>query len=350
MKPLPKRYLLAFAVLVATLAVAARYATQAFSAVSPAPSELRATVGPIRDTLTGRGTVSYQHQLVLKAPRSGQIDRIWVEEGASVGANGALLHVSGPETQIDSDTRAAERGKLMARIQSLQHEVDVLAKLVQAGGTAPEELRRKELELDLSRRDLDIAGQEAERLRAAEERATLRSPVSGLVIAMNVAQGQWVGMGEDVATLAGGSRREIVAYLDATDLQRVAVGQLVEFSEEPDSGHMRQGRVKSISRVAAGSQRQNAVKLVVSPDGDISDLRYSQQLYLEFVVRHEERVLRVPKDVVHRANGQVVIYVVEGSRAVARPVATAPGDRYFDKVVSGISEQDRILRQAGPAR
>ena len=345
---LHRKSLLVFALLAAVvLAVVARYSTHAFSAVPPAPAELHATVGNIRDTLTGKGTVSYQHQLVLKAPRSGQVDRVWVDEGVTVGANAAIVHVSGPETQIDSDTRAAERGKLMARIQSLQHEADVLGKLVQAGGVAPDELRRKGLELDLARRDLDIANQEAERLRVAEARATLRSPVAGVVISMNVAQGQWVAMGEDVATLAGGSQREIVAFLDATDLQRVTEGQAVEFSEEPDNGRMRRGHVKSISRVAAGSQRQNAVKVIVAPDTDIADLRYSQQLYLEFIVRNEEGVLRVPKDVVHRANGQAVVYVLEGSRSVARSVVTAPGDRYFDKVVSGLSAQDRILRRAG---
>jgi multidrug efflux pump subunit AcrA (membrane-fusion protein) len=127
------------------------------------------------------------------------------------------------------------------------------------------------------------------------------------------------------------------------DLGRIAVGQKVSFSDQEDSERRRTGRVKEIGRAVAGNQRQNTVKLVIEPLEAIDDLRLNQQLYVEFVTREEEAVLRVPRELVYERGGQRLVNVLTPEGARPRPIRTAPGDAAFDKVLGGIGAADRLL-------
>ncbi len=344
--PVPRTFKLVVLPLAALAIGAAAYFGMApAGAVVQAEPAQHASRGAIRDVITGKGVVSYEHQADLKSPRSGRLDQFLAVEGAPVRAGQPLFHVADPQGDVDAATRAAERSKVMARIKALQHEVDVLARLRDAGGVSEDEVAQKRLELELAQRDLEIAVQDDTRRVNANELATVRVPFDGVVMSATAAPGQWVGAGETLATVAGGSSRDIVAYLDATDMARLKPGQAVDFSDEPDNTNFRHGRVKSISQVVAGSQRQNSVKVVVQPTSDVGDLRYSQQLYLEFIVRDSADVLRVPKDLVRVVQGRSVVYVDDGKTVSARTIETAPGDRNFEVVTAGIGVNERLVRQ-----
>lgn len=313
---------------------------------STGPQAVHPSMGAIRDVITGKGTVAYVHQVVVKAQRQGRVDQVLVNEGESVRSAQALVHVADVEADVESATRDAERQKVSTRIAALQQDIADLSRLVAAGAVAPYDLSQKRVELDLARKDMEISIQDRERLEINKARATVRSPFAGIVVSLPVAVGQWVASGEELLTVSGGSSRNIVAYVDATDMARLSIGQEVAFSDQPDNSSLRQGKVASISRVVDASQRQNSVRVLVEPAASIDDLRLSQQLYLEFIVRSAASVLRVPKDYVHHTEKGAVVYVADERGVRARPVNIASGDRNFDQVISGLDVKDHIMRQA----
>lgn len=304
------------------------------------------SVGPIRNVITGKGTVAFVHQVIVKAQRAGRVDQVWVHEGEQIRRGQPLVHTADIESDVELATRNAERQKVQARIAVLKQDEADTSRLVTAGAAAPYELKQKSLELELALKDLEISSHDRERSEINKAKATVRSPFDGMVVTRPVAMGQWVAQGDELLTVAGGSARSIVASVDATDIAHIYVGQKVVFSEQPDSGTPLTGRVASISRVVDSTQRQNAVRVIVESATDIGYLRLSQQLYIEFVIRDVASVLRIPKDFVHTTERGRVVYVDDGYAISPRRVETIAGDRYFDEVVSGLESKDRIVRKA----
>lgn len=309
------------------------------------------TRGSLRDVLIAKGSVAYDHQLSVRAQLSGRVAAVAVHEGSEVRRGQALLRVEDPQGPIDADLRALEERRARTRLDALEKDVATAVRLVEAGGLARFELDQKLLERDLARKDLERSAMESAKLAEQRRLAQLNSPLDGLVITRPVVVGQWVNAGDELMQLAGGAARNVVAHVDAMDIERLRVGGPVVFSDQEDGGRRRKGRIAEIARTVAPAQaqRQNAVKVIVQPLEDIGELRVSQQLYVEFVVLEEAQVLRVPKELVYADGAHQLVYVATPQGVRAQPVQTARGDASFDKVVAGLNGGEALVRRPAPA-
>lgn len=303
------------------------------------------TIGPVRDVIIAKGTVTLAHQLTLRAPASGRITALTVREGADVRPGQRLLRIEDAQDGAELELRKLELQRNKAKLEALERELDVTRRLVEIGSSARYEFEQKSLEVDLARKDISRAELELARFVEKTAQSSLASPEAGMVVAIPVVKGQFVHAGDELATLASGAARTVVAYVDAMDLERLGVGQAVEFSDQEDGGIRRRGKVKEIGRTVGGGQRQNAVKVVVEPLAPIDDLRISQQLYVEFVVLDEAQTLRVPKDYVSTLNDQKFVYVVTAQGVERRLVKTLRGDANFERVLAGVSMEDQLVRR-----
>lgn len=303
------------------------------------------TIGPVRDVIIAKGTVTLAHQLTLRAPVSGRISGLTVREGSDVRAGQRLLRIDDAQDDAELELRKLELQRNKAKLAALEREQDVIRRLVEIGSSARYELEQKSLEADLARKDISRAELELARFVEKKAQSTLASPEPGMLVAIPVVTGQFVHAGDELLTLAGGAARTVVAYVDAMDLERLSVGQAVEFSDQEDVGIRRRGKVKEIGRAVGGGQRQNAVKLVVEPLDPIDDLRISQQLYVEFVVLDEAQTLRVPKDYVSTLGDQKFVYVATAQGIDRRPVKTLRGDANFERVLAGVGIDDQLVRR-----
>ncbi len=303
------------------------------------------TIGPLRDVIVSKGTVSYDHQLVMRSALSGRVAAMALKEGSEVKQGQTLLQVQDLQEGSDLELRKVDQHRIEAKISSLNKDVEVLRRLVEIGSSPRYDLEQKILERDLTMKDLDRARIEIARLGERRAMTYLKSPINGLVITVPVVQGQTVSAGDEMLTLAGGSGRVVVAYIDATDIERIQVGQAVVFSDQEDGGKRRKGRVKEVARMVATAQRQNAVKVIVEPQEPITDLRISQQLYVEFVVFEDASALRIPRELIYTRDDKKFVNVLTKDGVRAKPIQTTHGDATFEKVISGVSVDDQLLRK-----
>ena len=341
-----RKYLLIFlasGMCIVGLIVGARIKWQSGQSVMTAQYALP-TIGNVREVISSKGNVSYQNQANIKSSRQGLVDKVFVREGQLVKAEQALLQINDPDAEADLTSRDKEQAKLSSKIDQITRDLADLNRLVSAGASPRSELDQKNLELALAQTDLGIARLDKEKLERAQSRALVRSPFAGTLLQLRVALGQWVNIGEDVAVVAGGSSRQIVAYIDATELSRLKIGQPVDYSNQPDGAAFRRGEISNIGDVVDSTQRANSVRVAITPEKDIDDLRISQQLYLEIVVQEATNVLRIPRGYVQQKQGQNIVYVAEASGVKAQKVSLGAQDRYFDQVTSGLQITDRIVR------
>ncbi|WP_426103515.1 efflux RND transporter periplasmic adaptor subunit [Massilia sp. TSP1-1-2] len=352
-----KKFKTVFLLSLAALAVGgAVMATRgaSFGAAKAANARLAGTVlpsvGPLRDVIIAKGTVAYEHQLVLRSPVSGRIGAQVPREGSEVRRGQPLLQVQDIQDDSEASLRALDKRRAVAKLDALERELRVVRRLVEVGSSAAFDLEQKTVERDMAAKDIERANLDQARLVDKRAMGRLNSPLDGQVLAVAAVAGQLVNAGEELLTLVGGESRTVIAYLDAMDVERLHVGQAVVFSDQEDGGVRRAGRVKEIARAITPAQRQNAVKIVIAPLAPINDLRVAQQLYVEFIVLEEKSVLRVPRDRVYLDGKQKFVNVVTKDGVRARAVQTTRGDATYDRVVAGISSSDLLARRGQLAR
>lgn len=303
------------------------------------------TVGQVRDIIIAKGTVAYNWQVMLRSHISGQVTVLAVKEGDEVARGQQLIRISSPQEEIDLDLRKIELQRVQVNLSTLNKDIVAMQRLVAIGGIAQFELDQKILERDAAEKEVERARLELTRLRQTVALSNLVSPVKGLVLSVSVENGQRVNTGDELILLSGGIGPYVVTYVDATDVERINIGQAAVFSDQEDSGRRRKGIVKEISRAVAGAQRPNAVKVVIEPLEPIQDLRISQQLYVELVIFEEDSIVRIPRELIYRESGRQVVYVLTEQGIVAKPVQTQPGDASFAKLISGVELTDRLVRK-----
>lgn len=302
------------------------------------------TVGPIRDIITAKGRVAYNHQFVLRAHISGQVTELAVKEGDEVTRGRHLLRITAPQEEIDLDLRKIDLQRGQKKLSAIDEELIASRRLVAVGGMSQYELDQKTLERDLANKERQRAQLEISRLEQSRALSTLISPVKGLVLSVTVENGQRVNAGDELVSLTGGAGPYIITFVDAMDVERIHSGQSVVFSTQEDGGKQRKGIVREIGRAVADSQRPNSVKVVIEPLESIHDMPISQQLYVEIIILEEASVLRIPRELLSQEGGHQVVYVLTEQGIVTKPVQIQSGDVSFAKVISGLTLSDRLVR------
>jgi RND family efflux transporter MFP subunit len=304
---------------------------------------VRITQGPVRDVIIAKGTISYPKQITLRAQSNGQLASLTVTEGSSVTIGQTVAELVNPQDQIDRQSLDVDIQRAQARRDALGREIADMRRLLAVGGLARHELEQKELELNLATKDAERVRVDTVKLAERQRHARHISPLSGVVLAVPVTQGQWLNAGDELMTLAGGAGPNITVQIDAMDLERIQVGQLAVFSAREDGGTRRSGRIQEISRAVSAGQRQNTVKVTIAPSESLGELRVAQQLYVEIVVLDETSVMRLPKEYLYRQGSQVLAQVLTAHGIESRQVQTRPGDTTYDIVVGGLGLEDRVV-------
>jgi len=302
-----------------------------------------ATVGPIRDVVIAKATVSYQHQIILRSRVTGYIASLEIVEGSNVALGQQLLQVVDPQLKINSDILQLELENVQTKLRELDQDTSVFKRLVEVGGLAQFELDEKLREREsTAQRQLKVH-LEISRLEQLDNISNLQSPLNGIALSVAVKQGQWVTKGQELATVVGGSRPLLVAYIDVLDVDQLRIGQEVVFSDHEDSDQKRRGLVTEIGRYISNTLRPNAVKVTVEPIGAIEDLRLSQQIYMEFIVLEEASVLRIPRNFIYMEEGKKIVYVLTDTGVVKKNIQTKDGDIIYDQIISGITDTDKLV-------
>lgn len=316
----------------------------------PLGAFVQPTHGPVRNVIIAKGTISYPMQITLRAQRNGRLSSLSVSEGSPVKFGQSVAELLDPQDQLDRQLLDVDMKRIQARRDALVREIADMRLLLAAGGLARHEMEMKELELHLIIKDAERVRVEAAKLTERQLHTRHISPLSGVALAVPVTQSQWLNVGDELMTIAGGGGPNVTVNLDAMDLERVHVGQQVVFSAREDGGILYRGRVQEISRGVSSGPRQNTVKVTIAPSEPISELRVAQQLYVEIMVLEEASVLRLPKEYLYRQDQQVLAQVLTDRGLELRRVQTRPGDATYDIILSGLSPEDRVVLPTESAR
>lgn len=370
--------------------------------------------GDIAPTLTLTGVVGSRSEAGANFKVSGEIKEIYVKVGDKVTKSQKLAKID--DTDIRRQVRIAkanldsaraklsqikagassqeievqkvqvenalkELNKAKAKLSSLQKDASSTAQEIEA---AQDKVDQAESQYKLAVAQLnakkagasnqEIKAQEAMVLQAEEnykeasenlKNATLYSPTSGVVIAINgnvgsnaqgnggsqtsssqtggTTSGSSSAASSDFVVIADMNSLEIEASVDQADIPKVKIGQKVSINVDALPDKEFKGEVSSIDPNPVISQDVVTYKILVSIEKIDSRIMLGMTVTIKIDLGKKENVLMVPNLTVRSLNGKKVVSKVINGTPTDVTVEVGVSDDNYTEIVSGLLEGDEIV-------
>lgn len=190
---------------------------------------------------------------------------------------------------------------------------------------------------------LALAQQNLVDAKAALESATLTTPISGTVLAVNVDPGDDVTRTMIIAEIADTSVIVVEAEVDEEDILSIEVGLPVSVSLDAVAGRSFTGTVSSIGQADQSQQGAVSFSVTIALDGtDGLNLVEGLTASAQIISSQVSDVVMVPVAAVGGSIFEPTVEVVssQGAQAVAVQLGASNGS--FVEVISGVSEGDTV--------
>jgi HlyD family secretion protein len=301
--------------------------------------------GSLLSKVSATGELRAQAQVNLQAQVMGVVSRLPVKEGDWVNKGDLLLEL---------DRKSYEANLVLARSrfeQARQSHVRVES-LAAAKLVSPEQFEASKAAYEMAEAQYDQAQDQY-------DKTTIRAPISGTVVKLNIEEGEAVMIGTMnysgtvLMVLADMSRMQALIDVDETDVVHVALGQKAEVEVDalPDStftGRVtRVGYMPNTNALAAATTQSTTFEVEITLDSTRPSLRPGMNVHAEVITAELEKALLIPVQAAGRREVKgketETVFAVKGGKAVLTPVRTGKSSDADLQVLEGLMPGDEII-------
>jgi HlyD family secretion protein len=342
--------------------------------------------------VTANGKIQAEKKVEMSALVMGQIVNLAVRNGDRVKKGDFLLQIDRGRAAAEEEGSAAAlqeslaaRDAARASLEQAQRDFDRAKKNSEARILPEADLDRARSAVETARANLDAAQRRIDQSRAnlnasrdTLSKTTVRAPISGIVTALPVKEGEVTVVGTmnmpgtQLMTISDMSMVEAVLMVDETDVPRVALGQKALLSMEAYPGRVFDGLVTQVesspiertdSELQGLATTSDAInfkvraRLAAPPEA----VRPGFSVAADILTGSRQAVLGVPiaavitresptgeRTAAGRIRTESGVYALRSGRAVFAPVSLGIADDLVVEVARGVSEGEEIV--TGPFR
>lgn len=315
-----------------------------------------ATLKPVLQTIRATAVVGPDETRVahLRPLARGRIERVYVRLGTRVQAGQPLLVYDNIELgELIGEYRTAFAESEVAR-RSLERAGQLLA----LGAMAQAEYERRGAEAQRTQALIRTLTEKLRRFGVSETEIaafltdeasssgmssnTLRAPLSGTVIRLDIAPGETMDSTDDLLTIANLSTVWVQADLYERDMGLVHVDQEIRMTTEAYSDVVFIGRITYISDVLDPGSRTARVRCEIpNPDGR---LKLNMFAMVHIPVSRGREAVMIPSEAVQRIDNQPVVFVpIDGTRFQRRDVQLGVESDGWIEVTAGLPAGTRVV-------
>lgn len=334
------------------------------------------SISPIRQTIVsevmGTGTLEARVQTTISPKIAGRISQVLVDQGDGVKQHQLLVQLDDEELQqqveiakanLEAAEAALERLKAdkarsVAVFDQAQTHHGRVQTLHQKGATTREEMDRAVESLAVATSDTtraEAAIREGQKgLLAAEKtleyhRARLadtiiKAPFDGLVVARQREAGDIAVPGSAVLTLISTDVLWISAWVDETEMSKLAVKQPARIVFRSQSEQSYPGIVVRLGKQADRETREFVVDVQVSQLPANWAIGQRAEVYIE--TRRQDDVPTIPLTVLSRRGTQDGVHVSTDGVVRWKPVTLGLRGREAVEVLDGLTDEDILVLPA----
>jgi membrane fusion protein (multidrug efflux system) len=305
-----------------------------------APAEVEERATPVVVAPVGRGaiaasisvssTIEAERQVSVHAEATGQIIELSVEEGRDVQAGELLARI-----KYEAQSNLLERAS--TSLEKAEADLARIQALFSRGAASKEELDNAELAARNARIDAKDRTRDVKNTR-------VRAPFDGTVTERLVAQGSFVTSGQKLFSVTDFGTLVARVYIPEKELDRIRVGQSADVVGKAAQGRRGVGSVQRIAPIVDAATGTVKVTIALPPELAGMD-GFLPGMYAEVTLTTERRenVVLVPKPALVREDEQTYVFVVEGDRAVRRPLTVGLADDTQIEALSGVEAGEAIV-------
>jgi membrane fusion protein (multidrug efflux system) len=342
----------------AILVVIIAWLSGAFEKVEPGRGEvvaaaIRAPIAEVELRMVPRitravGTIRAVHETAVGSRLLAHVERVYVFAGQSVEKGQILIELDKADIEARQRRAHANLEAAQARLSKAREDLDRVTELSRGEAATQREVYDAQRAVEVAEADVNAAGQAMAETDVQLEYATVRSPITGIVIEKFVEEGDLARPGETLVTLYEPNRLQLVAPVPERLALGLSVGDTVEVEIEAIGMRCR-GQVSEIVPQASPASRSLMVKVTgPCPPGVLSGM-FGRLLIAE----GERRQLLVPATAVRQVGQLEMVQVVteaeneergEGG-AITRRQFVRTGERVDGKVeiLAGLEPGERVL-------
>ncbi len=314
-----------------------------------------ATLGTVEEVTLLSGTVEPRYQVEALPRRGGRLAAVYTEVGARVQRGERLGTVEHAELLLQEQQTAAgltvSRASLLraeSQLERVRADYERVERLRELGAATEQELknalnqlREAEIQLDVSRAQLEQAEANYEMMRLQLGHVHIEAPVDGVVMHRPFVVGGQVSTSTPFATIAGLDPIDVVFHFSERRLGELRMGQPFVVTADAFPAETFAGEVTEIGAEIDSQTRTVAVRGQV-PNPDLR-LRPGMFARVELVIGRAEDVVTVPREALMMDSEGYFLVVVEGDRAVHRPVRLGVQGRERLEVADGVDVGDIVI-------
>ena len=283
------------------------------------------------------GTIRAVHESAVASKLLAKVIEIGVTAGQRVVAGQVLVRLDDADLAARLEqAQASVSGSQAARDQAVI-EYDRVRRLVEQDAASKIEWDRVQTALKSAEAELVRAEQATAEAKTVLAYATIRSPITGVVVDKRVEAGDMVTPGKVLLTLYDPTRMQLVASVRESLTRWLAVGQSVHVQVDALQKKC-MGVISEIVPEAESASRTFSVKVT----GPCPPGIYTGMFGRLFIPLEDEEVVVVPRTAVQRIGQLTIVDVVDGD--VLRRRAVQLGRKFGDdvEVLSGLQVGERL--------
>lgn len=328
-----KKVLVAGLAIIAAIKMGIVY-TSNHSRVNPAFQTTKIDRGDLYSRITATGTIKPLNIVDISSRITAQIKEMKVKENEIVKTGQVLviLEDTGLQAQvIQAQVRLDNAAASYARTKRLNK---IGAFSVQ--------------QLDDSAMAYHIAQASYDEIVSKLNEAVITSPIDGVVIGKPLPAGQMVAQGVNnptvILTIADMSKMQIETRVDETDINKIKVGQKVNFLVDGQPEDIFEGTVSVISQKATVEQNVITYLVVIDVNDAQQVLKPSMTARVNIAISERKNVLHLPLTAVHDdKRGKYVVVVKEDGSFSNVKVVTGIIDEDRVEILGGLSDEDIVV-------
>lgn len=345
----------------------------------------KVTSGVFEDFIPIRGRVTPAKTVYLDAIEGGRVEKILVEDGASLTAGNLIVELSNASLQLSvlgNETRVAEQLNNMRSIElnleqnrlqhkrnivDIKHQIKLLTRqversqsLIATGAITQSKMEDTEdtltwyqdrlaLTIESQQSDARMQGEQLAFLKDTSSRLesnlaisrqnldnmNVKAPVAGKLSGFNVEVGQSIARGERLGQIDTPNDYKLTAFIDEFYLGRVDIGQTASFQDYSLV------IAKVYPQVQNGQFEVDFKFIAEQPKG----IRRGQTIQIKLTLGDASEALLIPNGAFFQDTGGKWMFVVSpnGSEAVKRNVRLGRRNNQFIEVIEGLELGEQVV-------
>lgn len=254
-------------------------------------------------SVAATGTIKSEARAMVKSEAQGTVAEVMVRPGDRVTSGQVMARLDTKPLEL-----ALARAQAGLRNAQVRYRNEVEPDSV-ASGQAPSEARRA---FARASSGLETAEVDVREAQLNLERAEIRAPFGGIIERVEIAKGERISSGEDVAEVVDITNLRVEARVMEHDIPLLAGGGDAQVMVAAQPGRIINGRIAAILPLVDSAGKAGTAVVRIQGDGRLRPGMYAD-VRLE-ANRLPNRVI-VPKRAVIERDGRPLVFVVKDGRA-----------------------------------